>query len=451
MVSASLACYVAVMLSIGYATLSAIYGGAKRGLVEVVGLSLALGAGNMGLLLFFASLAGFVPSRPLFACLGAGAGIVIFILWRFGRLVRPSLAFQRIGRGEWWCVIPALLLGCSFVAVALHALAIPLYEWDAFCIWGLKAKVLINESLRSNPSYFHDRSLEWSHLTYPLLLPFLTSGIYGVLGCVDDRLGKLVPVLIYIAMSLVIYSALRWKLSRPRALCLLALQMAMPSTIWWAGSGNADLALALFHGAAVFFLARWLEEDDGRDLLLSALFAAFAAFTKNEGQALALADGAVLLLFSLLPFNRLRLARTGLFAAVVAALALPWFLWSRGLPHTDENYSARISLAAIVSNLPKAGIVAREFAAQAVTVRQWGFVWVLLALSGVFCRRAWRRACVRALWALLAAQLAIYAAVYLVTSWDVEELLRVTLDRVPLHATPLAILLIGYHWASTAE
>jgi len=97
------------MLSIGYATLSAIYGGAKRGLVEVLGLSLALGAGNMGLLLFFASLAGFVPSRSLFTWMGAGTAIVILILWRFGRLVRPSLAFPRIGKGEWWSVIPALL------------------------------------------------------------------------------------------------------------------------------------------------------------------------------------------------------------------------------------------------------------------------------------------------------------------------------------------------------
>jgi len=46
-------------------------------------------------------------------------------------------------------------------------------EWDAFAIWGFKAKVLTHEALRPTPAYFHDLTLSYSHLDYPLMVPFL--------------------------------------------------------------------------------------------------------------------------------------------------------------------------------------------------------------------------------------------------------------------------------------
>ena len=55
---------------------------------------------------------------------------------------------------------------------------------------------------------------------------------------------------------------------------------------------------------------------------------------------------------------------------------------------------------------------------------------------------------VQALWAFLAAQMGIYAVVYLVTPWNVSKLMNETTDRVFIPPTLLAILLIGYHWAS---
>ena len=70
------------------------------------------------------------------------------------------------------------------VAVALSS---PLVEWDAFAIWGFKAKVLVHEALRPAPAYFHDLTLSYSHLDYPLMVPFLTAGAYAAMGTLMTR------------------------------------------------------------------------------------------------------------------------------------------------------------------------------------------------------------------------------------------------------------------------
>ena len=52
-----------------------------------------------------------------------------------------------------------------------------------------------------------------------------------------------------------------------------------------------------------------------------------------------------------------------------------------------------------------------------------------------------------ALWLLLLGHVAMYVLIYLITPWDVRELLSMSLDRLLLHAVPAVVLLIGYHWA----
>jgi 4-amino-4-deoxy-L-arabinose transferase-like glycosyltransferase len=442
--------FVGLVPAVGYLAVSVLYGCARRPAIEVAGLSLALGAGLVGTLLIAASLAGATPSRMLVAGLWAGTLAAAVVLRRFDRLVRLS---WDVGPFHWpdvAMVIPLAVAAYLIAAVVTHALTFPLFEWDAFAIWGLKAKVLFHASLRSDPGYFQDRSLSFSHLDYPPLIPLLTSGVYGVLGRVDDRLGKVLLPVLYVALGLTTFTALRWKLDRTRAAFLAALMLALPPCVRWAGSGNADVALTLFYGVSVYFTARWAAGGEAADLVIVALTSAFVALTKNDGIGLALLNGMAVVLT--LPRRSWR-ARAGLVLLALAGAAVllgPWMIWNWHVPRTHEDYGARLSIATVVQNLPRLPLVLRTFGAQATVLETWGALWLLLILAAALGWRAFRERHVIVVWSLLAAHVAMYVAVYLVTPWNVEDLMAVSLDRVLLHATPAAVLLIGYHWAELA-
>ena len=69
---ALLACclYLVLTLLVGYTLLSVIHPSSRITIVQLIGLAPAIGAGIMGLLLFWASLIGFAPSRAVLAIIG---------------------------------------------------------------------------------------------------------------------------------------------------------------------------------------------------------------------------------------------------------------------------------------------------------------------------------------------------------------------------------------------
>ena len=128
------------------------------------------------MLLFWASLAGYAPSRSLLSAIAGLTLAGLFALRNKGRLIRIKLLAEPWEKGDVWAMAPAALTLLALGVVLINAVSTPLQEWDAFAIWGLKAKVLFHAALRPIPLYFHDLSLSYSHLDYPLLVPFLVPG-----------------------------------------------------------------------------------------------------------------------------------------------------------------------------------------------------------------------------------------------------------------------------------
>jgi len=83
----------------------------------------------------------------------------------------------------------------------------------------------------------------------------------------------------------------------------------------------------------------------------------------------------------------------------------------------------------------------------ATSLHDWGLVWILAAIMALLGWRAFGRPPVLALWGLLGLHLAVYAFVYCLTTWNLELLLSVTLNRLLLSCVPVVMLLIGWHWA----
>jgi hypothetical protein len=443
--------YVGLVLLVGHVIVSAIFRGERRPLGELVGLSAALGAGGLSVLLFWLSLAGYAPTRTITLSIGLALLIVEGCQWRTKQLSLPlplrTVRTRKTPGNDRWALAAWTFVALLVLVVSVHALAFSLFEWDAFAIWGMKARVLSTCSLRSGPSYFHDVSLSYSHLDYPLLVPFLTAGAYGMMGQIHDQFGKMYFPLLYLAFGLMLNAGLRWKLESMRAGVLTALAMSSPVLLRWAGAGNADVALTMYYTGMLYFSIRWLDEENGRHLLILMLCTVFCVFTKSEGLALALIQMLGLLLVSVFVRIKRRFLGLAVLVAGVLILSMPWLIWSRGLPHTHEDYAAHLNLANIIGNLDRLRIVLPEFARQSTLWGRWGGLWILLVFFAVTCWKGLRNRHVAVLWFFLLAHLVLYVLIFVVTPWDVRELLASALDRLILHTIPAAVFLIGFHWA----
>jgi hypothetical protein len=214
--------------------------------------------------------------------------------------------------------VAALVQTGLLLSVAGSAFAVrPLWEWDGWAIWGLKARALYAFGGVSNPVF---ESHVYAHhmQDYPLFVPALEATAYRAIGGVDEQLVHL--QLLGLAVGFV--GAL-WALLRPRVpaellgLSLLAI-VAAPGVLDALAANYADVPLAIFVALGVAALARWLLEPQARTLPWAALFLACAALTKNEGAVFATAA-----LVAALVFARRRRPLLAVAACVYAPL-VPW-------------------------------------------------------------------------------------------------------------------------------
>ena len=347
----------------------------------------------------------------------------------------PSPRTTPLAAAVWLSAV--VLIAWSVAVTAIHALGYPLYDWDAFAIWGLKAKVLF-DAPAGRASYFHDLPLSFSHLDYPLLVPFVTAGTYAAIGVVDDRLGKIAWPFLLVCWAIFLYGCARSRRSRVESAALTALGVGTPVMVQWAGAGNADVQLTIFYGASLYYLAAWIESRRAPDLRLAFVFTAACVFTKQEGLALAAVSAIVAV-----AFGGRTLRDVGGALLLFAALAAPWLVWRLGLPRTDENYLGHLRVATLIANAGRLRIILKYLIATMSRTDLWGFLWYLSGVTlaiGVFSGP--NRVVLSALTALLAGHFAANVLAYLVTPWAIEAQLSSTIHRVVLHMMPGALLIL---------
>jgi len=444
-----LAFYLATTVALGAAGILLFASYSSALVSRTLGLIVVLGAGTLGYGLFLLGLLGARPGRGALAVLcvtGLAAGAHLAQKRKVSlRKLRSALSHSTWRYDFGSSAVLVLLL--VFQAVVLtHALGFPLYEWDAYAIWGLKAKVIAAKGIVPRPTYFTDVSLSYSHLDYPLMVPFLMAGVHGLLGRVDDQLAKLALPLLYFGLGCLVFAFSKRRLPNPLAFAVTALVMGAPVTLRWAGSGNADLPLAAFYTASVILLLEWTEKPDWRTCAACGMMSGFAAFTKNEGLALGAANCVIVLLVPIWSADRKRaLAGAGACIGVFLILILPWTVWSSDIPRTHENYLAHLTFGNIAGNASRIPIILTEFVRQTVSVWRYGLLWLILVASAIAGWRSFRDRPTVAAWSLLLLHLGLYALIFLITPWDVQEQFKASLDRLTLHVVPLAGLLIAMH------
>jgi hypothetical protein len=436
------AIYLGALLVAGDALIGCL--GADLNRWERFGFTAILGPGVFGYCLIALSMLTSPPSRGQVLVLGALFAVLAGICRWMRKAKKPVLPPVRMP--ERLRLVYALLIGYGLVIVALDVSVFSTPVWDAFAIWQLKAKVLATAALVPRPSYFFDVRLSFSHLRYPVLWPMICAGVHAANQSLREGLGKIPAYLFYIGTGASIYGLLRRYRGPTPAIIAASLVLTMPVIYRYGGSGTAEMALTAFYAASIICILRWQEHQRWNDLVLAALFSAAMAWTKNEGQALALINALVILVLTPNPRSRRNLAAVGAFAAILFCLFLPWLLYIRPLPRSDEDYAGRLNFHEMLAHLDRLPTIAMAMARESILFTDWGIFWILLIALALLQRRQMNSRTIVTLWVLLTLQLIAYFPPYMVTIWTLRPLLLLTIDRLFMHMMPAAALLIGLLW-----
>ena len=373
------------------------------------------------------------------------AGLLVLLMSIFfSRLMGPEQRRAESFKPDIFSIFSIVTISMMFLAVCGHSILMPLYEWDSFAIWGLKAKVLFYEGLGSD--YFQNPNLAYSHLDYPLLVPFLMSaGAFSSPGYMGEMTSKIIFPFLYLAFVILIYNAARWRLDRKHALLLTAVFASTPALVRWSGAGTADMALSFFYAGSIFYLIKFFDDGKFYNLAISIIFALCCALTKNEGLPLVIINFIVLLIFSSKPlFSIKNLKAPVLYISVFIILYLPWFFFSSNIPKIHENYLGQLTIAKIAGNIDRLSLIIPEMILQFSSIKSWGLVWILALLAGITGPVFFRSKAAFILWCLLAGQLLLYILIYVIYPYnDLSKLLSETIERLYLHILPTGLLIIA--------
>jgi hypothetical protein len=406
-------------------------------------LGIGLGMGALSCLYFLLLIAG-TANLPVvgavegFALLAAGGAHLIR-----RRQSAASAAAEELPAFPWnWALgLAAAGMAALFVASFLNVSELnPQGGWDAFAIWNLRAHYLTHsETWR----YAVTAQATGAHMEYPLLLSsFIARGwLYdgGTSFAVPIAIALLVPL----ALAALLCSTLSVLRSTGVGLLAFSILLAHPGFLNAAADQYADLLLAFFGLSAGALLVL----DPGplrspRYLTLAGWFAAFAAWTKNEGLLVVVALAAALLASAQRSSGwRTAIRQCGLFllGALPVVVLVLWFKLFVAPPDplahglgtgllqkiSDPGRWIRIA-AGIVQGVPVVALLLVAFAAGLLRFLPAGQRRPGLFLPLIAC----------------AIVLAGDFAVFLLTPDELNWLLSTALERLYLQLWPLLLLAV---------
>jgi hypothetical protein len=281
-------------------------------------------------------------------------------------------------------------------ALAFYATIAPLWEWDFWAIWGLKARVFL-EAGGIDWRFLGSRWNTFAHPDYPLLVPFAYDFAALAGGGWSDRWLGLLFVAWALAFLLVARDLAALE-TTPMKAALIVFVLS-----WLAVSryvGLAEGALVAFIGAGVLFVRRAIVANDNAAWRHGAILLGLAACTKNEGLAMLASVAIAVAIVDVRSLRRLWPA---------AAVALPWLLL-RALHDLPTDVVSGSLASRFAARASEAGAIFRLLIANLHD--PW--LWVALLLGLLLIPRRRER------FVLLATtfQILFYVGAYFVTPHD---------------------------------
>lgn len=332
-----------------------------------------------------------------------------------------------------WLDIPTLI---SMIGFTLFATAAPLWEWDFWAIWGLKARVFLEHG-GIDWRFLESRWNAFVHPDYPLLVPLNFDLVALLNGGWSDRWLGLLSVAWAIALLLIVRDLASREVSVvPAAVITLSLTGLAASRY----PGLAEGPLIAFGAAGVLFIRRALQRDDAAAWRHAALLLGFAANVKNEGVALLVSVTVALLLVRPRAVSRLWPA---------FALAAPWLIL-RATHALATDIVAGSALSRVLYRLPYASDILMFVARRLYEPWFWATVLAGVLIVPLAMRR-------REAFVLLVTliQFIFYLASYFATpndlKWHVATSWSRLTDQIAIPITFAVFLMLAQYAARVEE
>ena len=317
-------------------------------------------------------------------------------------------------------------------ALAFYATIAPLWEWDFWAIWGLKARVFFEHG-GIDWRFLESRWNLFVHPDYPLLVPFAYDFAALVNGGWSDRwLGVLFVA--WAVAFLLVARELAGREVAPLAAALAGVVMSSAAISMFVGL--AEGALIAYLGAGVLFIRRALLFDDTAAWRHGAILLGLAACTKNEGLAMIVS---VAIAVAIVDVRRV----VRLWPAV--AIALPWLVL-RALHRLPTDIITGSFAEHTAARASEAGTIFQLLAK--TTYPPW--LWAAILL-GLLVLPAAARARERFVLLATLVQLLVYIAVYFATPHDIVWHIRTSWTRLTMQVAPPLAFAVMIELAGYAE
>ncbi len=262
-----------------------------------------------------------------------------------------------------------LSIGWSF----LMAVVVVPDDWDAWAIWGAKAKLLL---LGSGPLM---DVTEVGHADYPLIWPILWAYSAWFSGGWEELWsrgwGAILYALVLWELIIVINQSTRSVFYGLFGAVLFATMPMTPLVVSWS---YAETSFWLFTITGLGCLFRWRKAGGLAYVGIGSLLIAGAAYTKNEGMLLF----CVVMLWLTATCYRNNLRAISVFALIFLVSMAPWLYWIKiylqlGSHATDGLGLVNLDIARGVDRLPHA---LEAIMTMWADVRQWGAAFYLCML-----------------------------------------------------------------------
>lgn len=306
---------------------------------------------------------------------GGGAGLAA-LAGHLARETRRSRDHLKQRSPAHWPLVAVLIVASLYLVWSLlMAVVVVPDDWDAWAMWGAKAKVL---ALGTGPL----ADVTWfGSGEYPLLWPALWAFTGWLAGGWEENWSR------GWGMILLLLTVWQMRITATRRGSGAAgffgplLFVTMPAVALVASWGYAEPAYWLMLACAWSSLTELREQPTQNRAILSGLMLAGAMYTKNEGFVFWL-----LVCLWLFVQRGIGLRRKMTVVLVPAILFAPWFLWTRlALDLGTSSTGGFLSLAALPQRIAASLVpVSRHILTLWVDVRLWGVAGLILGWGALW-------------------------------------------------------------------
>ena len=317
--------------------------------------------------------------------------------------------------------------------------------WDAFAIWNLRARFLF----RTNGSGAHWKDgfstlLPWSHPDYPLLLPGGIAHFWTYLLRNSEWVPAAMGVVCAFSTVALLYASVLLLRGRMQAQIAGLVLMGTPFFLKEAVSQYADVPLGFFFLATICLLALRdrLARSEPAGLAFAGFAAGLAAWTKNEGLlfvcAFLVAYGATTARHNW----RIAVRQLGwiLIGAAPVLIVLVYFKLAIATP--GDLFSAQ-GLGLKLTDPGRYWLIFRWYLKEFFLFGEWAIIpatILLVVYAKLLGTTAWSDN-LRIAAITLGLTLAGYAAIYVITPYNLHWHLRFSLNRLFLQVWPAALFI----------